>query len=240
MDGALMFHILASANGIYPGSETSPGFPVTGDPDTGIWSSGPNAIDVSIAGATRIHLSESDSLYYANFTSYTADGVFDVENGARPVTIRLPNGNSRFRFGYHDGGSGEYSPSLGMQFEASSYNPNLNCIQLRVQGDTANRFQITSGLRLQWGSGNAAIDTELYRSAADTLHTPDTFIVDINLAVGATAFGTNADKVIAIGDGTAPTTSPANTVQLYSEGGELKVRNGDGTVTNLSALTGPA
>ena len=38
-----------------------------------------------------------------------------------------------------------------------------------------------------------------------------------NVGIGASSFGTSADKVLAIGSGTAPTTAPANTVQLWSE-----------------------
>lgn len=55
-----------------------------------------------------------------------------------------------------------------------------------------------------------------------------------NVGIGATSFGTNAVKVLAIGNGTAPTTSPANMVQLWSEGGELKVRDATDHTTVLS------
>jgi len=37
-----------------------------------------------------------------------------------------------------------------------------------------------------------------------------------NVGIGTTTFGTSAAKVLAIGSGTAPTTSPANAVQLWS------------------------
>ena len=48
-------------------------------------------------------------------------------------------------------------------------------------------------------------------------------------------WGTNADKVIAIGNGTAPTTSPAGMGQLYVEAGALKYRVSSGTVTTIAA-----
>jgi hypothetical protein len=48
-------------------------------------------------------------------------------------------------------------------------------------------------------------------------------------------WGTNADKVIAIGNGTAPTTSPAGMGQLYVEAGALKYRGSSGTVTTIAA-----
>ncbi len=38
-----------------------------------------------------------------------------------------------------------------------------------------------------------------------------------NIGIGTTTFGTNAAKVLGIASGTAPTTAPANMVQIYSE-----------------------
>lgn len=58
-----------------------------------------------------------------------------------------------------------------------------------------------------------------------------------NIALGsATAFGTNAVNVLALMNGTAPTSSPAGLGQLYVESGALKYRGSSGTVTTL----GPA
>jgi hypothetical protein len=48
-------------------------------------------------------------------------------------------------------------------------------------------------------------------------------------------WGTNAEKVIGIGNGTAPTTSPAGMGQLYVEAGALKYRGSSGTVTTIAA-----
>jgi hypothetical protein len=55
-----------------------------------------------------------------------------------------------------------------------------------------------------------------------------------NLGLGVTSFGTSAQKVIGIADGTAPTTSPAGMGQLYVEGGALKYRGSSGTVTTIA------
>lgn len=56
-----------------------------------------------------------------------------------------------------------------------------------------------------------------------------------NFGINASSWGTSADKVIAIGNGTAPTTSPANMGQLYVESGALKYRGSSGTVTTIAA-----
>ena len=55
-----------------------------------------------------------------------------------------------------------------------------------------------------------------------------------NLGLGAASFGTSAAKVLGIGNGTAPTSSPSGMGQLYVEGGALKYRGSSGTVTTLA------
>ncbi len=54
------------------------------------------------------------------------------------------------------------------------------------------------------------------------------------LGVGTASFGTNAQNVLAIANGTAPTSSPSDVGQIYVEGGALKFRGGSGTVTVLA------
>jgi hypothetical protein len=56
-----------------------------------------------------------------------------------------------------------------------------------------------------------------------------------NFGFTATSWGTNAVGVISIGNGTAPTTSPAGIGQLYVEAGALKFRGSSGTVTTIAA-----
>lgn len=59
-----------------------------------------------------------------------------------------------------------------------------------------------------------------------------------NLSLGGASFGTSAAGVFAIKNGTAPTTSPADSIQLYAEdvaaSSELKVRDEAGNITTLS------
>ena len=54
-----------------------------------------------------------------------------------------------------------------------------------------------------------------------------------NVGIGTTTFGTSAANVIAIANGTAPSSSPASLGQLYVESGALKYRGSSGTVTTL-------
>jgi hypothetical protein len=55
-----------------------------------------------------------------------------------------------------------------------------------------------------------------------------------NVGIGQDTFGTSAKFVLAIADGTAPTTSPTGCGQLYVESGALKFRGSSGTVTTIA------
>lgn len=55
-------------------------------------------------------------------------------------------------------------------------------LSARIAGDAAARFLVRGDGDIRWGDGTTAGDTRLYRSAADTLRTPDTFIADVALS----------------------------------------------------------
>jgi hypothetical protein len=55
-----------------------------------------------------------------------------------------------------------------------------------------------------------------------------------NVGIGTSSFGTSAAGVIGIGNGTAPSTSPAGMGQLYVENGALMYRGSSGTVTTIA------
>jgi len=97
-------------------------------------------------------------------------------------------------------------------------------------------------------SGKSALIVDQYESqdifTASASGTPKFTISNVgNVGIGATSFGTDAASVLAIANGTAPSTSPADMVQLYAvdyddgDAGatsELFVRDEDGNATNLS------
>src|SRR3990172_5997652 len=60
-----------------------------------------------------------------------------------------------------------------------------------------------------------------------------------NVGIGATTFGTSAVGVLGIGNGTAPTTSPANMSQIWSQSGILKYMNSDGIPKTIASLESP-
>jgi len=72
-----------------------------------------------------------------------------------------------------------FTAGLGSEVSAAA----TNAIVAYVTDDTANRFTVGGDGRIWWGSGAATLDTNLYRSAANTLKTDDSFAVGTNLTV---------------------------------------------------------
>ena len=56
-----------------------------------------------------------------------------------------------------------------------------------------------------------------------------------NVSIGLASVGSSAVNVLALGNATAPTTSPAGGGQLYVESGALKFRGSSGTITTIAA-----
>jgi hypothetical protein len=70
---------------------------------------------------------------------------------------------------------------------------------IQIKRDTSGfiDFQVFSDGEILWGDGTVAADTNLYRSAADTLKTDDSLIVDANLTVnGNAALGSAATDTV--------------------------------------------
>jgi hypothetical protein len=77
-----------------------------------------------------------------------------------------------------------FSPTM----EGTGPAPTSAMIGVLVEGDTFDRLRVRADGLLEWGPGNAARDTNLYRAAANTLKTDDAFVADGGiLLTGATA-----------------------------------------------------
>jgi hypothetical protein len=97
-----------------------------------------------------------------------------------------------------------------------------------------------------WGAvGTFSAGTDLnfrVNGASGAFTTAVKMDVSGNVGVGQTTFGTNAAEVLAIGSGTAPTTSPANCFQMYSADivaghAAAHIRNENGTIVKLYQQT---
>jgi hypothetical protein len=130
-------------------------------------------------------------------------------------------------------------------FRVQRASSDSEAFRIQINGDSQGRWLGTSDGKLKWGDGSSAQDVILRRSAASTLLLDTgTFAINTgNLGIGTTAFGSNAAKVLAIANGTAPTSSITDGIQLYAidsidgdgtNTSELFVRDEDGNATNLS------
>lgn len=108
-----------------------------------------------------------------------------------------------------------------------------------LSGDTFNRFQTYADGKMEWGPGNVARDTNLYRSAANTLSTDDTLSC-AGLHVGGRAYWVREDWT--------PLSSVGTFQSGFSAGSPIpKIRqiiNADGEVwefsgtINVASMTG--
>jgi len=64
------------------------------------------------------------------------------------------------------------SPLRGFDFSTVAD----EALSARVHSDTVPRIRIDAGGKITWGAGNAAGDTNIYRSSANTLTTDDVFV----------------------------------------------------------------
>lgn len=94
-----------------------------------------------------------------------------------------------------------------------------------VTGDSYGRFQAKADGTLEWGSGSAAVDTSLYRSAANKLASPDAFVI------------TNSDyqKTIEATNGITGSTNSSYGIHGTSTGGPIASYGVYGTTTSSTA-----
>jgi len=80
---------------------------------------------------------------------------------------------------------GSVAASAGSIDITRSTGPSI-AFSARQSGDTQPRWEMLAGGSAYWGSGAGAVDTNLYRSAVDTLKTDDAFFVGGGLTVVGT------------------------------------------------------
>jgi hypothetical protein len=110
-------------------------------------------------------------------------------NGTAPASgswVEIPNSSGTF------GGdlvlSGSSAIDIGGAANGGGYgvlgsSATSDVLYSKVSGDSVGRFYISADGAHEWGSGSATRDTNLYRSAANTLKTDDSLVVGANLTV---------------------------------------------------------
>jgi hypothetical protein len=116
-------------------------------------------------------------------------------------------------------------------------------VGVQVTGDANRRLAVDSNGVLNWGSGGAAPDTNLYRSGPSTLQTDDSLVVALNasatggvqVGAAATAFGGGVGVLGLSNAGTVPNTNPASGLVVYSFQDSLRWRSSNGDVYSGNA-----
>jgi hypothetical protein len=119
----------------------------------------------------------SYSTYFSNGTSPASGSWVEIPNSASTFggSLKLAAGTQ-----VNIGASTSSAPLAVMSTTSSA-----NVISSRMTGDTSNsRWYVNADGQTNWGAGGgSAADTNLYRSAANTLTTDDSLSVGINLSV---------------------------------------------------------
>lgn len=171
---------------------------------------------ISLATGSSPNLSGITTSYGGSVNYYDAN-THIWRNGSSSETMRITSGG--------DVGIGTSSPNarLSIQsFSAGASNPSYNSNDL----GGLNQYFINSGDRFldiyTGGAPNGAAGGSSIRFLT-TAVTASTFPVECmridsagNVGIGTVSFGTSATKVLALGTGAAPTTGPADTIQIYS------------------------
>lgn len=106
---------------------------------------------------------------------------------------------------------------------------NSTALQTTIDGDTSARLTVSTVGLMQWGPGNASADTNLYRSAANTLKTDNSFVAGVNINA-LDQVQENGQRVY----------SPNNKPTPVAIGAASNTAGGAEKVAALSATTGTA
>lgn len=118
-------------------------------------------------------------------TPYTGQGIYETDSGKLLIsngTIPLsgswvdPVANGLAATNVSIGGSGGAATFAGRILSSRALSTNT-AMDAEQTGDSTPRFNLRNDGQMEWGSGSATRDTNLYRSAANTLKTDDSLIV---------------------------------------------------------------
>ena len=100
-------------------------------------------------------------------------------------------------------------------------------VGVKVDGDSEARVKIAAGGKITWGSGSAAGDATLYRSAANILKTDDT----LEAASGVVTLATDGAPSAALANGAIAVDTTNDTFYFRSSGSWQEVSGGGASLT---------
>jgi len=100
-------------------------------------------------------------------------------------------------------------------------------VGVKVDGDSEARVKIDAGGKITWGSGSAAGDATLYRSAANILKTDDT----LEVASGVVTLATDGEPSAALANGAIAVDTTNDVFYFRSSGAWQEVSGGGASLT---------
>lgn len=146
--------------------------------DTNLYRDSANILktddSLSVAGGT-VYIGSDCSLYRASADNLQTDDSLKVSNTLTAGSVLVPSSTSA-----------------------------TESLKIKVSAESNDRLVVTANGAMLWGSGSAVGDTNLYRSAADTLRTDDTFVAT-RIDVGSNTYAfIPVGAVIPFAGSTAP------------------------------------
>jgi hypothetical protein len=193
-------------------------------------------------------------------SSNIAAGSVSIAGTERTFSAASSDANSSIRFVPQ--GSGDITSTLNGTGSLLWYKTNSGTSDIVVHsqferqssGTVANGYGLFNSIRLENASGTVGDRVRWNYSLSDAANTSEDILVDLQAVRNGTlstawswnnnnfSFFTNTgsygggEKVVFIPNATTPpASSPTAGTLLYSESGDLKVKNASGTVTNLSS-----
>jgi hypothetical protein len=200
---------------------------------------------------------QSKSLMYGVFATDPANQTLQVNGQLRMSISSRHNDGIRAYFGtdsdssIYDAGSGVMNIDAGsgriLQLDRETYlmgrtqvRPAAGNAQVDVigAGSLGSYWKHqTDGEMYFWNTANGNIFVGTNNTLRLTVGYTGNIFTAGNFGVGQSSFGTNAAKVLALANATAPNTSPENAVQVYAEdqasSSVLKIRNESGDIIKL-------
>lgn len=137
-------------------------------------------LEAAIGAGTCTSATRPSSPFAGQFIRESDTGRLYVHNGSTPASAGWLQVTAQ---GSSVGGTGGGATAMQRMYLTSGTASANRAIATRGSSDTQDHWEIDYDGAMQWGTGSAALDTNLYRSAADTLKTDDAFVVGGNLSV---------------------------------------------------------
>lgn len=196
---------------------------VTGDTDNRFQMTAGGKMQWGAGGASSV----DTDLYRASASTLETDGNLTVGQAVTAESLTLSEASATGEVFQVTNSTSAPSNPNSLLWSAAATDGALG---FRVAADAHSRLDIRANGQLEWGSGTAAGDTDLYRSAAGVVSTDNTLTATAGIQVGSATpvLGGGAGVVGITNASTLPSSAPTGGAVQYAKSGYMKWRGTDG------------